>query len=101
MSESKEMLQAAAQLEKDISKLYLLYSELFPSKKDFWRQLAKEEVEHSVLIEMAIDYPNIFPYGLADSDLSNIQAMSKDILKKSRNTKKIRLLMKSRSVLMP
>ena len=79
---SKDLLKAAAQLEKDISKLYLLYSELFTDKSDFWNRLAKEEVEHAALVEMAIEFPDVFPQGLVNDQLPQIKETSRDVTQK-------------------
>lgn len=80
-NENSELLKQAAQLEKDVSKLYMLYSDIFSKDREFWRQIAKEEIEHAALIEVAMDYPDFFPKGLADSELPRVKEISDQITK--------------------
>ena len=54
--EKKELLEEAIQLESNVSGLYRLYSEQFEEDSEFWKQMAKEEVEHAALLELAKDF---------------------------------------------
>ena len=42
-----EILELLAENEEHIARLYRLYSEKLPKFKDFWSQLADEEIEHA------------------------------------------------------
>ncbi len=49
--EKKSILELMAENEEAVARLYQAYAERFPPHRDFWRELANEEIHHSRLIQ--------------------------------------------------
>ena len=75
----KELLEEARQLELKMADLYFFYHEKFMEDKDFWLQMAKEEVEHAALLEVAGDFFDKFPKELILDNLDTIKSANKKI----------------------
>ncbi|HJO92727.1 MAG TPA: hypothetical protein QF753_04945 [Victivallales bacterium] len=69
-------------LEKKISNLYFLFSEIFPEDAVLWRQLSSEEKNHSYIIEEARD-------ALFSTGFSSTAIVPKDIDKLKLSIKKV------------
>lgn len=54
MSNQKEtIIDLLLENEKKVSQLYVLYSQQFPEQRDFWTQIAMEEMDHVEALEKA------------------------------------------------
>jgi len=47
----EELIELSIELELSMSKLYFLYSNLFPEDNEFWRKLSNEELNHASLLK--------------------------------------------------
>jgi len=59
-----KLLEEAILLELHVSKLYLLFSKLFPEDADFWWQICLEEKNHAALLKSGktlFCHRNFFP----------------------------------------
>ena len=77
---TKELLDEAIKIEKNMSKLYSLYEETFSDDARFWRELVKEEIEHAALLEVAEAFEDIMPEALVhEQHLDEMRKTNKEI----------------------
>lgn len=84
-----ELLEAARQMEKNMSELYFLYKDSFKEDRDFWQKMAKEESEHMALVELAKDFFDKFPKDIIYNNLDELKKVNnntKDTIEKYRKT---------------
>lgn len=79
---SKELIRLkdeAIRLEESVSKLYLLFRDVFSEDADFWQQLAIEENNHAELIRSCVDLfmqVGLFPAEILPASRKNLQIAS-------------------------
>jgi hypothetical protein len=77
------LAEEAAQLEHNISRLYVLFHKAFSEDADFWWKLAIEENNHASLFRSGIDYfipAGIFPNEILHSMLEELQEVNQMLL---------------------
>lgn len=70
-----ELIDYAVKVEKLVSDMYLLFSELFEINRDFWWKMGQEEMNHASIIESAKIFlrANILPYDALFDDLDSMK----------------------------
>ena len=72
----EELIELSIELELSMSKLYFLYSNLFPEDKEFWRKLSNEELNHASLLKSGRLYlgKGILPEDIVHSDIDVLKS---------------------------
>ncbi len=55
-NETSKLLDESIEIELNVSKLYILYSNIFSEDKDFWWKIALEEQNHAALLKSGKKY---------------------------------------------
>jgi len=76
-----KLLEASIKLEMLMSKLYFLYSKLFPEDSEFWWKLANEEINHASLLKSGRIYleKNLLPGEIVNEDITVLRSTNKKI----------------------
>ncbi len=71
-----ELIDESIRLELSVSDLYRLFAEHFPEDREFWSDLASEEIGHATLIRSGKEYfepLGLFPRRMIHDDLSELK----------------------------
>jgi len=76
-----KLLEASIKLEMLMSKLYFLYSKLFPEDSEFWWKLANEEINHASLLKSGRIYleKNLLPGEIVNEDITVLRSTNKKV----------------------
>ncbi len=80
--EIMSILEESMTLEINIGRLYMCFADKVPIDYNFWNQLAEEEITHSSLVNVGIDFLKIgdFPNNWPIGDLDDLVKTNRDIL---------------------
>lgn len=78
-NEKNIIMKEAVQIELNMCDLYLLYKDLFPEDREFWKKIAKEEKEHASILDLLLELPDLMPTDLLYFNKGDMKNLNKKI----------------------